>query len=287
MSRITNDRFLPGNSLAAGTLNSKFTDVQAASTSLNADNVRAEAIDIGNIATGTPLFIKAAGSAENNVVENYVNGTVDTITGSTITPASPLVLEPGDLLRVYWNLQTAGFYDLSAGNNRPNPFTIGSKMELGVFCWGVWLQYAASAGPGGWTEVPGQDGYGATVTSPDGIDAEKTAAFTPIPVCNYAPGGPDPAGPAIHVTHYPPERSSTSTQMCSYMGAYIYQHTGGSSLTIHALRLAARGLFYADANTTPTPDKGIFVNLDSDFGAGTNTWQVIRNSMSYIQMRTV
>ena len=284
MSRITNDRFLPGNSLAAGTLNSKFTDVQAASTSLNADNVRAEAIDIGNIATSTPLFIKSAGSVEHNSVQTYLSGALDTITGALITPASPLVLEPGDLLRVYWNLQTAGMFNTAPPNNRPTP--IGAKMELGVFCWGVWLQYAASAGPGGWTEVPGQDGYGATVTSPDGIDAEKTAAFTPIPVCNYVPGGPDPTTIA-GVTHYPPERSSTSSQLCSYMGAYIYQHTGGSSLTIHALRLAARGLFYADANTTPTPDKGIFVNQDADFGTGVVTWQVIRNSMSYIQMRTV
>jgi hypothetical protein len=286
MSRITNDRFNAGDSLAAGTLNSKFTDVQAASTSLNADNVRAEAIDIGNISTGTPLFIKSAGSVEHNSVQTYLSGALDTITGALITPASPLVLEPGDLLRVYWNLQTAGMFNTAAPFNRPNPVT--AKAQLGVFCWGVWLQYAASAGPGGWTEVPGQDGYGATVTSPDGIDAEKTAAFTPIPVCNMALADPDPqTTPAVKIVQYPPERSSTSTQLCSYMGAYIYQHTGGSSLTIHALRLAARGLFYADANTTPTPDKGIFVNQDADFGTGVVTWQVIRNSMSYIQMRTV
>jgi hypothetical protein len=285
MARITNDRFGPGEPLAAATLNTKFTDVATATTSLNADNMRAESVDIGNISTGTPLFIKAAGGAEHTTPQTYANGVLDVITGSEITPSPALSLAAGDLLRVYWNLQTAGMYMHGTGG-RPDP--IAAKAELGAFCWGVWLQYAATAGPSGWTEVPGQDGYGSTVTSPDGIDAENTAAFTPIPVCNFALAGPDPqATPTEKITQYPPSRSPAvrQDQMCSYMGAYVYKAT--APLTIYGFRLRSRGLFYADADTSGTPDKGILVNQDSDFAATSVVWQVIRNSISYMLMRTV
>lgn len=287
MARITNDRFGPGEPLAAATLNTKFTDVATATTSLNADNMRAESVDIGNISTGTPLFIKAAGGAEHTTPQNYLNGVVDTITGSEITPSPALSLVAGDLLRVYWNLQVGGIFDYAPPQYPTLP--IATKMELGACCWGVWLQYAASAGPTGWTEVPGQDGYGSTVTSPDGIDAEQTPAFMPIPLCNFVVGGPDPGIPASPVasytTWYPPQRGGPAYQACSYMGAYIYQAT--APLTIYGLRLSCRGLFYADADTSGTPDKGILVNQDADNPAGTVVLQVVSHSISYMQMRTV
>ena len=285
MSRITNDRFNPGDSLAAGTLNSKFTDVQAASTSLNADNVRAEAIDIGNISTGTPLFIKSAAQVHHTSAATYTSAqAVTALTGSAINiGGGGLALATGDLLRVYWNLEVNGFYVTAGGANPP---VIAVKMELGATCWGVWLQYASSAGPGGWTEVPGQDGYASTVTSPDGIDAENTPAFTPIPMFNYASSGPTPLSGTVgsFTTHYPPDRTK---QNCSYMGAYLYKATG--ALTIHGLRLVTRGLFSADANTTPTPDKGILVNMDSEsgYGAGDITMGLNQLLMSYMLMRTV
>jgi hypothetical protein len=249
MSRITNDRIKPGDPLTAASLNDKFAAVTAATTtSLNGENVRNEAIDIGNVvgAGTTPdLIIKHVSQDNTAVSATYPANTVEaTILTSAAFPTQ--TLENTDIIRVYWQVEVTNrtFVMLADGTAGANDDLLG-----GLF-WCVWLQWY-NVGSAAWEAVPGQDDYG-TYSGKNGFRSTNCSALMPMPAYIRSTQNAGTINdqmiiprPGTAGTTY-----NTALQAMSFMGTYV-RRGDGSNPTYNQLRLQLRGYFRGSNDATP------------------------------------
>ena len=160
MSRISNTTFVPGDTVASGATNTKFTDVQNATGKINNNNIRNAGIDVSQMKSSTSdqTFIKASGVGLGTGHPLTVGN--DLISSATPTELARIMNDGGalktattdDLLRIYYQVwvskvEVSGSISLSDLQ--------GLSTSAGI-CFICWLQYATNSSGTAWLPVPNQ-----------------------------------------------------------------------------------------------------------------------------------
>lgn len=274
MPRVARPSVREGTEITAAAVNAQFAAFTAATTDIDADNLREFAVDL-------PQLPDAAGESGDGVVfrrgASVQIGNGDLLHTSPVTVASyagatfpsphvvedgagnptPLVLgasgwalAAGDVLRVYWDLSVRPRYTETGSAQSPGvlaPYGIeldvwGSPSTTtagdGMFGWLMWLQWDITDNTlTNWVPVPSQSNFTAVIQpGVYGDELPKTAATTPIP-------------PWIDYDE-DQQRGQLDTLSVSLpirwrgvSGAYYYVPTSG--VTVYGLRLVIAGVAHA------------------------------------------
>ena len=163
MSRINQPTVVDGDTADAASLNDRFDNFTQ--TDLNAFNARDAAFDLPQF--DSSRFIITHVQSEGIGLNDWRHGSVITVTGQSVMPASPFVVgdgaptvmdfgptgltvSVGEVLRIYWNLSVRPYWE----NSRPwlNPGALdfyvfddgaaGTKdVATGVSCWVFYLEW--------------------------------------------------------------------------------------------------------------------------------------------------
>jgi hypothetical protein len=159
MSRISNTTFGPGDTVASGTTNTKFTDVQNATGKLNNNNIRNAGIDVSQIknSTSDQTFIKASGVGLGTghpltVGNDLILTAAPTELARVMTGGILKTATTDDLLRIYYQVwvsevEVAGGIDLG---------DLEALSTSAGICFICWLQYATNSAGTAWLPVPNQ-----------------------------------------------------------------------------------------------------------------------------------
>jgi hypothetical protein len=234
MSRISNRNFNPGETTSVVDLNAKFTDVGTATAAINADNVRHEAVDMGNVDWTTGV-VEATTSHEATVTTTFACATAPATVTTTAAFAARVWNEDIDYNRIYWSVSVTdvGGSLLATAASA----AAGQRDGTGSLCWLIWPEIATDAGLTVWRVLPDQEnGLGSTAAIsnfPD-IRADKSPSMMPIPAVlrvdktNFAGTGDD---------YRVPPSNTTAT----YTRGYI--NTTGADITYYGIRLRIQGVY--------------------------------------------
>lgn len=280
MSRITNATLKPGESMDAAPLNQVFTDVTNATQvggagKLNADNVRNEGVDIGQVVgtSGTyDTIIKFVKRVTSGTPTAYAAGSIHTIL--TMAVGSE-VFDTTDLFRAYWQIEVT--------DNNLTPSGTASIRDndiLGGLFWAVWLEWETAAG---WGPVPGQDTYG-TYSGHNGFRTVNCPALMPFPAVIRATFTDTGTGATVNHDVLIPDNSTSPTNPASFMGSYVRSPGGGGAANTYInLRLRLRGLFRGANDATPA---SYLNNADGDYSA-TNSITIRNINFGHILMKVI
>lgn len=244
MSRINNNNFTPGTATVVADLNAKFTDVGTATASINADNVRHEAIDLGNLNYVDKLVVKFASLHEASPAATYTCATAPT---AILTPASAFAQRTWsanvDVNRFYWTVQVSavGGTRIGAATN----VAIGKRDATGSLCWLIWPEIATDAGLSNWRVLPDQhNGVGTTaaITGHPDIRADQSPSMMPIPA-------------VLRVDETINDGAKTDYIMppAGYTTSYTrgYANTTSSDISYYGIRLMIQGVYRGILHPSP------------------------------------
>ena len=253
MSRITNTRIPPGSTLTAASLNDKFSAVQAATAAgaINADNVRNEGVDVGNITGGgaTELFIKHVQNDTFSTPTTHTSNTESTVGAEMTLSGGTETFASTDVLRVYWQVEVVNRNLILHAKGS----AAAARDVLGGLFWCVWLQWY-NTGTSAWETVPGQDAYG-TYGAYTGFRANNCPALMPIPACVRSL-----QNSATIVDHMLIPTADDGIQYMTFMGSYV--SVAGANQTYSKIRLRINGYFRGENDTNDS-----FINRTADYTA--------------------
>jgi len=257
MSRITNARINPGDTLNAASLNDKFSAIQAstAAGTINADNVRNEGIDLGNFTGGgaTELFVKEVQNDTYSAPTVHTIATESTVGAEMTLAGGTQTFESTDVLRVYWQVEVTN-RNLVLHNSGT---AATARDILGGLFWCVWLQWY-NTGTSAWETVPGQDAYG-TYSGFNGFRANNCPALMPIPACVRSSQNSTVTAPVIGDSMYIPTPDD-GIQYMSFMGSYA--SVAGANQTYSKIRLRINGLFRGEHDGSAS-----YISRTTDYAA--------------------
>lgn len=232
MGRIVQPQVQPADQITAANLNAANADY---STLINEANVRAEGVDLVNMATVSTgesglILVDARSQGNAGATQAYTSTATPSRVelshgaGTRVTyGAGGRTLLADDVLRAYWQVVATDFS--VALENLPYRYA----------AWVVYLEWDITSNAlANWTAVPGQGNFDSVYTdtaNTTGSNINVTRATMVIPhgLRYYEPIG---AGNLdIEHEHIP------------MMRMYAYQHTGGT-VTLYGLRLVIRGLCF-------------------------------------------
>lgn len=140
MSRVSFTRIQPGDVASAASLNTPFGAIATASTTINQQNLRTDAIDSQNISKPAVFSNSIQDANTSSTPGTYVGNTWQAVThGSTALDISGINLVAGDVLVINWKQTIAEM--------RANTASISYRCKLRL-TWNL--------GDGaGWVQVPG------------------------------------------------------------------------------------------------------------------------------------
>jgi len=243
MSRVDNKSVERGTTITAESLNEKYSDVtEVTSGQLDEANFRNEAIDQPNLIYKTStdgaqgFVLKGYGKMDNGgdvSPRNYYGNDVTTPypvshgTGGVLSFGSdPLVVEPADVLRVYWDLVVDDMNDTATSSTVPDPL---GYQQPGAF-WLCWLQWdITSSALTNWAEVPNQVDHAAETT-----DVSSSAATHGLMVIPHA------WRVYSQTTNNFVTLTLTNT---AFRQAWYYMLGGTASINVYGFRLVVHGVY--------------------------------------------
>jgi len=266
MSRIVRAPYQPGDLADATRLNTDFGAFSQAGA-IDAANLRDAAIDLPQLGSGI-ITLNAATKIVGTGAAGWRHPASPSVPSAVVTPATkfPLVdgagnptplgpiawtINPGEVLRVYWDLSVKpeytgtpwtgagamGKYDIPQGAGTINAYD-------GAHFWLVSLQWdVTSAALVNWTEVSGQSAYTSAVGGTVGGRTSDSPASVPIPAWllesrNVLNGEASGAYVAVGNPLY----------WTSANGAWYYVPSG--TITVYGLRLVIHGVYHSGQTAT-------------------------------------
>ena len=293
MSRINRAPVLPGDTIAAANLNTRFTDfVQPGG--LNIANTRDGAFDLPQMKTTAFLGKKFAAANLGKidllhvapvVVASYTgatNPTAHIVENGAGTPtvlslgAAGWTLTSADVFRVYWDLSVKATYSGTpwTGGGAIGDFTIppATQVSTSASVWLAWLEWDITSNAlGTWAAVPGQSRFSTNYTGARyGDRLTSTNATTVIPIwIQRADAGKDGA---LNVG----SRVTNSFGWKGVSGTYYY--LPGGNVTVYGLRVVVAGIAHphhtAGAN---------YLTWDPNQGGAGQTLEYTSGAISAIQ----
>ena len=244
MSRVDNKSVERGTTITAESLNEKYSDVtEVTSGQLDEANFRNEAIDQPNLIYKTStdgaqgFVLKGYGKMDNGGDASpwvyYANDVttpypVSHGTGGVLSFGSdPLVVEPYDVLRVYWDLVVEDMNETtSAGGTSMDPL---EEQQPGAF-WLCWLQWdITSSALTNWAEVPNQADHAAETTDVSSSAATHGLMVIPHVWLVYS-----------QTTNNFVDLTLTNT---AFRQAWYYMLGGTASINVYGFRLVVHGVY--------------------------------------------
>jgi hypothetical protein len=303
MTRILRGRVQEGDTASAVVINATYDDYSQPGA-IDKSNVRDQAFDLPHFNSDVKMLIRSQTPVQlgtGNKSHNSTPNTVPALVAGTAThivrdgggiptfmnfTANPWVLEPGDCLRVWWNLSmrtvytgfpwnaagAMGRYVVDGGGVSP-PVTISD----GFHCWLAWLEWdITSAALVNWAAVPGQTGIqtGINGTGLNGIYTKDMSASTPIsPWILSAVGNGVDGYVSIGI----------SGKSHEWFAPYsMYVDSPPVQATVYGVRLVIAGVFHTQHFSGGNAPNALV--LDYDVGANVSL-EYTTGRMSAVQMR--
>jgi len=243
MSGLPSYRASPGDLVSASATNSLFAGVGVSTSALDSNNVRAQSIDLGQVA---PVPAANAGivtryASQNNVTASTSPASTASRTVATVTLGTPMSLRPGDVWRCYYSLRIT-----DQGSSVTNLADLETMVERPGAGWVFWLMWDIG-GSGTYTDIPGQDSFSTSHYS--GVNDNAGSAIPHIRTSQtltsmvFPHVSVTPAGTSVNAHQY-----VGTTGLGSFINrpvrrsrAFHYKRTG-TTATVYGLRIMARGV---------------------------------------------
>ena len=310
MARADNKSPIRGTTITADDLNEKFSDItEATSGAIDGDNLRNEAVDQPHLvftdsnsgaqgyvlkgygemsngcffpspgAGGLDIFtnkVFSAGESNNPRHLDHTNSSLPGTSNLLDFSSDPLVLEYGDILRVYWDVEIKDMnHDI---NVITYPLTRPAATDTGVF-WAVWLQWdITSSGLTNWTEVPNQTDFGTDLGGGilgGRVTNSNTSQATMLIPHSYLSGN-EPLISGVGVVLAWAHKLDNTT----FRQAWYYRH-GGATTQVYGIRPVIDGIFQADSS--PSVERSYLI-IEDDW-SGANSITVGNINMTAIHMQ--
>jgi hypothetical protein len=200
VSRPTITTIQPGDALTAASLNTPLSALATATGSIDAANVRDQALDLPQFDADTVTQGLWTANLGELSIDHSTYNTVSSYTGATYpTPVEvvdfslsptrligPIPLATNQVLRVYWSLQVSPEYLgtpwNAAGSYSNVLISPATAMATSATVWLAWLQWCLEPTLTTWTEVPNQDNFDTNISgSIYGGPISNSASLVPIP----------------------------------------------------------------------------------------------------------
>lgn len=282
MSSIPTYRPAPGKLASAAEMNSLFTGVGSATSNINNDNVRSQAIDIGQIETVTANDLgrvtRFVGQYNDTSIPSFNDGVTTTVAQWNINSGVGAEYDIGSIARIYTSFRvgsiTVGTAQYGGGSAAINATRIQRQQLFSGAGWLFWLEWDLTSNAlSNFVPVPGQEDFG------NHISGINDAAGNPVPHIRTKFTAATMLVPHVYAS----VNSSTSTgailnpvngQFCQpirHGRAYHHKRTGTNG-RIYGLRLRGRGVVSIGIDPAATGD-GIFYVRDTVLWAGGGaTW---------------
>ena len=305
MSKLSNSNVLINSVASASVVNDKFSDVNTATSDIDANNVAYQGVDTGQLKDNYLIVRRgyvdnevtsaSAGMPYNAVVDgSFMSGSqpidhVGSTAGSTGLlldfSSNPLVLKDGDLLRIWHSCHLYkheyGNLILTANGGYTSPAgSVGHLVACTYPMWSLrsdWNTVPAATGfepfPG-WEEKWRQSTWGSAAGEQVQIQ-QPTYSGTYNSRCY---------GLAVYPLHG--SKISSSEMRCRYTGGSTlnYQHSG-SDLTVYAMRVFFLGPMRYVRYSSSGVDFLAYMSINSSIAANFNQIYFSHGHVGFMQMR--
>ena len=276
MARITNDSFVPGTVVTASNVNTKFSDAETATATINNNNIRNAGVDVTQLKSSstdqTFIINSGVGLGTNPVnVGNYLIASAAPVelvrfmnAGSALKTATS-----NDMLRLY--------YQVWVSKVTLNTITSSSVMYISTSsgaCFVCWLQYADDNTGTSWQPVPNQLDPANITTGTSvprnrfgilcGSDASPTASSVmTIPLGAFTQFSKEVDGEQVIEDYH---LLWDTADAKNYSATRAYHYTPTSDFNYYGFRVVCMGVFGGDIKGPGTglpPYEGALVMHDS------------------------
>lgn len=289
MSRIVRAPYQPGDLADAARANTEFSAFSQPGA-IDGNNLRDAAIDLPQLDTNV-IILNVQSVEVGTGAAGWRHTAPRTILASALvpqvkyplvdgagnpTPLGPInwTINPGDVLRVYWDLSVRALYVGTPWVGNMGQFTItqiaGPNVTIndGAHCWLISLQWdVTDATLTNWTDVSGQTGYTSAVGNTVGGRLSDSPASVPVPAWKYTTD--DLQEGSWRATS---SEIDKPTGWTSASGAWYY--TPNNPVTIYGLRLVIHGLYHPAQTVTDNYlvfDAGVAPGSALNYDGGTLT----------------
>lgn len=296
MSRINRARINAGDSVDATDLNARFNDyVQPGA--LDLANHAAASVDLpqvrGNdlITVNADRVVLGSGVWDHSVVQSIPSATVAPATLAEVGAGATRLtfgaggwsLDPGDILRVYWDIGanpniTGRPYASPHVGTIPIDDGAGGNIDLNdcFACWVLHLQWdITSPALTAFGAVPGQNDYQAGTPSGSAYVYQQ-AGQTIVPAYQEFTSPGDAVNGAINSA---PVQRDLKWQGVS--GSYWTINQTGAPLVVYGLRIVAHGIYHTRHDAT-----GNKLSLDTAVGGVNQYLELTQGQLTAIHQRT-
>lgn len=173
MSSLPTYNAEPGTTVDAASVNNLFTGVGTATSSLDASNVRAQGVDVGQVdvvSANNDGIVTRYASQDDNTTSNTYASTADRVV-ATFTLGTAMDIRPGDVWRCYYSVRITD--QNSSVTNEANLETMTKRVGAG---WIFWLEWDIGSG---YESIPGQEGFSTSHYSGVNDDAGNPVPHMP------------------------------------------------------------------------------------------------------------
>lgn len=282
MSSLPTYNAEPGTTVDAASVNSLFTGVGTATSSLDASNVRAQAIDVGQVdvvsANNDGIVTRYASQNDDTSSATHAS-TADRVV-ATFTLGTAMEIRPGDVWRCYYSVRIT-----DQNSSVTNVASLETMVERPGAGWIFWVEWD-TAGSGTYTSIPGQAAFSTSHYSNVNDDAGNAVPHMPTDETFTSMVFPHVAVvEALSPTASNPHQYVGTTGLGSTFNrpmrrsrAFHYRRPSpGTTLTVYGLRIMVRGVVSLGRDPGGSGDGLLFVrdtamySTDPTFGGASDT----------------